>query len=72
MKKLESEELRSLLKECLDERENSVVTKRFGIEGDKKTLAQLGESLGISRERVRQIEQAALRKMKCKARRLAG
>ena len=72
MDKLEREELHSLIGECLDERENIVVTERFGIDGEKKTLAQLSESFGISRERIRQIELAALRKMRRKAKRLAG
>lgn len=61
------------LNECLNGRENMIVTKRFGMDGEEKqTLAQLGESLDLSRERIRQIERNALRKMKGKARKLAG
>ncbi len=73
MKKLEKEEMHDLLNECLNGRENMIVTKRFGMDGEEKqTLAQLGESLDLSRERIRQIERNALRKMKKKAWKLAG
>ena len=73
MKKLEKEEMHDLLNKCLNGRENMIVTKRFGMDGEEKqTLAQLGESLDLSRERIRQIERNALRKMKKKARKLAG
>ena len=65
MKKLEKEEMHDLLNECLNGRENMIITKRFGMDGEEKqTLAQLGESLDLSRERIRQIERNALRKMK--------
>ena len=54
----------SLLGE-LSEREKIVLTKRFGIGSDTpKTLAQLGESLGYSKERIRQIEEVALLKLR--------
>jgi len=41
-------------------RERDVVERRFGLTGTKETLEQVGESLGITRERVRQIEKATL------------
>ena len=67
------ESMHDLLNECLNGRENMIVTKRFGMDGEEKqTLAQLGESLDLSRERIRQIERNALRKMKKKAWKLAG
>ena len=41
-----------------------MVTKRFGLDGKKpKTLEQLGKRLGITRERVRQIQKRALEKI---------
>jgi predicted Zn-ribbon and HTH transcriptional regulator len=41
-------------------RERDVIERRFGLLGTKETLEQVGESLGITRERVRQIEKATL------------
>ena len=47
------------------ERDVSVISDRFGLKGDKpKTLEEIGKSLGITRERVRQIEKNALRKVR--------
>lgn len=46
-------------------RERNVLTLRYGLaDGGSRTLAQLGEELGISRERVRQIEAEALDKLR--------
>lgn len=73
MRKLEKQEMHDLIGKCLNERETFVVTKRFGLDGEEKqTLTEVSESLRLSRERVRQIELTALRKIKSKARRLAG
>ena len=73
MRKLEKQEMHDLIGKCLNERETFVVTKRFGLDGEEKqTLTEVSESLRLSRERVRQIELTALRKMKRGARRLAG
>lgn len=53
----------------LDEREKIVMRKRFGFdEDDKSVLQQIGDELHISRERVRQIEGQALRKLRAAAR----
>lgn len=47
----------------LKAKEASVVEKRFGINGQKTTLAGIGRDLKLSRERVRQIEKEALKKL---------
>mgnify|MGYP000358223608 CR=1 FL=1 len=50
---------------ALKKREKEVIIKRFGLENnEKETLQSIGESLGITRERVRQIQNAALEKIK--------
>ena len=46
----------------LSEREAMILRMRNGIDGDPMTLEEIGRSLGITRERVRQIEHAALEK----------
>lgn len=51
--------------DTLIEREKKVLDLRFGIsDGVSHTLAEISDELGISRERVRQIEKAALKKLK--------
>ena len=49
----------------LTQRERSVVTLRYGIgDGHSRTLLEVGKELGISRERVRQLEVVALMKLR--------
>nr|AKC88678.1 sigma factor [Pelargonium x hortorum] len=55
----------------LNERERKVIRWRYGLEdGRMKALQEVGELMSISRERVRQIEACALRKLKGKKRRM--
>jgi len=59
------EDIRELMTK-LDERERLILTQRFGLTGNGKeqTLEQIGAKLGITRERVRQIQNIALRKLR--------
>ncbi|OIV97532.1 hypothetical protein TanjilG_12289 [Lupinus angustifolius] len=55
--------------DSLNPREKQVIRWRFGMDdGRMKTLQEIGESMGVSRERVRQIESCAFRKLKNKKR----
>ncbi len=49
------------------EREREIVSRRFGLFDRKETLEQIGELLGITRERVRQLEKAVVAKLKAAA-----
>lgn len=54
--------LRALMA-CLDDRERRVVTLFYGLGVERRTFAEIGESMGLRRERVRQIRDKALRKL---------
>lgn len=57
-------DLRNLLL-SLSEQQREVIKLRFGLDtGSKMTLNQIGEQMDISRERVRQVERSALRKLR--------
>jgi RNA polymerase primary sigma factor len=68
---------KQLLKDHLDDvlstltdREAKVLTLRFGLDGSQpKTLEEVGKVFGVTRERIRQIEAKALRKLKHPSRR---
>jgi RNA polymerase primary sigma factor len=59
---VEQEDELSVALEGLPERERQVVELRYGLDGEKpRTLEQVGRTLGVTRERVRQLEARALR-----------
>ena len=50
--------------DALEDREATVIRMRFGLESYKPmTLREVGENLGLTRERVRQLESQALQKL---------
>jgi hypothetical protein len=54
------------------EREREIISRRFGLYDRKETLEQVGELLGITRERVRQLEKAILSNLKASAVKIAS
>lgn len=68
IRQLEREKEFERLLSPLSPRENAVIRMRFGLGHDKMmTLIEVGEQLDLSRERVRQIEAPALRKLQTPA-----
>ena len=51
----------------LPEREKEILRMRFGFDGEAKTLEEIGGKIGLSRERVRQIEKRAKTKLQNKS-----
>ena len=52
------------LLDTLGEREAAVIKMRFGLEGNSMTLEEVGKELGVTKERIRQIEDKALKKLR--------
>ena len=65
---LERDTVTRMLREMitsLDEREATILRFRFGLDGgSEKTLEEVGEKFGVTRERVRQIQNIALNKLR--------
>lgn len=67
--------IREVLSDLSDERERKIISMRVGLEdGQPRTLEYIGNVFGVTRERVRQIQEHALKKLKqpSMARRLEG
>ncbi len=47
----------------LTDKERSVITRRIGLSGERETLQEIGDTYGITRERVRQIEDVGIKKI---------
>ncbi len=61
---LNKERARDILKE-LDERERQIIAMRYGLaDGEARTLAEIADVLGVSRERVRQLEGTIIKKLR--------
>ena len=63
---VETDDLKQVLQllDKMDPREATVLRMRFGLNDEEpKTLKEIGECLGLTRERVRQIESEALAKL---------
>lgn len=57
--------IRHLLEQTLSPRERAVLGWRFGVEaGDPETLAVVGKRMGLTRERVRQLQESALENLR--------
>lgn len=58
------ENVKAILNTIEREREREIVSRRFGLFDRKETLEQIGELLGITRERVRQLEKSVVMRLK--------
>jgi RNA polymerase primary sigma factor len=65
---LRDEDLRNEMEgllEALDDRERKIISQRFGLEGGKpKTLEDVSKDFGVTRERIRQLQNVALAKLR--------
>jgi len=53
------------LMDVLDDRERRIINQRFGLDGQKPlTLEEVGEKFGVTRERIRQLQNIALNKLR--------
>ena len=67
-RQLEDSTVTAMLREMvktLDDREATILRYRFGLDGGtERTLEEVGEKFGVTRERVRQIQNIALNKLR--------
>ena len=64
VEKTNTDMIRELV-ETLPDREATILRYRFGLDGDEeKTLEEVGEKFGVTRERIRQIQNIALKKLR--------
>ncbi|HAN29845.1 MAG TPA: RNA polymerase sigma factor RpoS, partial [Haliea salexigens] len=65
---LQEDDIRDSISQWLDqlsEKQREVVTRRFGLRGhESSTLEEVGREIGLTRERVRQIQVEALRRLR--------
>src|SRR5687767_14483740 len=59
--------IKGILNTIERDREREIIARRFGLFDRKETLEQVGELLGITRERVRQLEKAIMIRLKMAA-----
>src|SRR6056297_3113331 len=45
-------------------KQKKVINERFGLNGDQRTLQAIGDDLGVTRERIRQIESSCIKKIR--------
>jgi len=61
------------LLDVLDQREKTLISRRFGLDGERpKTLDEVGKDLGVTRERIRQLQNIALAKLRRALRKKEG
>jgi RNA polymerase sigma factor (sigma-70 family) len=63
LEQIQIEQVRQLTEE-LDERERTILAEHYGLGRPARTLQAIGDDLGISAERVRQLEDRALKKLR--------
>jgi RNA polymerase primary sigma factor len=56
--------INDLLKEVLNPREQKIVRESFGIGEVEKSLEEIADNMGMTRERIRQVREKALRKIR--------
>lgn len=59
-----AQELKQVLSKCLKERERKIVCACFGIDETEKGLEEIGDKMGLTRERVRQIREKSITKLR--------